>query len=192
MGTIRFEVPSGVRVPTRATTGLAKLGMRRASAERITGAHRVSPAGSKSALGLGTAKPDGGGGSAAASAGECLATSADLGAGASTSPTAAPHTTTAAHSSTPGREITRRTAVIYPVKPGLCLELMTGPRSTTKWVELTISTTLASGSGSSNAVLAGTIPASLLNQAACRASTEWIATAAARNSGAWSLGSCSL
>ena len=55
--------------------------------------------------------------------------------------------------------------------------LVCGSFSVTKWVELTIWTTLASLSGSSNAWAAGRKPASRLIQAAWRASTEWIASA---------------
>ena len=58
--------------------------------------------------------------------------------------------------------------------------LVCGSFNVTKWVALTISTTFASFSGSSNACAAGRNPASRLIQAAWRASTEWIASAPAR------------
>ena len=58
--------------------------------------------------------------------------------------------------------------------------LVCGVFNVTKWVELTIWTTLASFSGSSNAFGAGRNPASRLIHAAWRASTEWIASAPAR------------
>lgn len=102
-------MPSGVRVPTAITAGLSKLGARLAVAARITGAQRVSPAGSTSALGFGIAKPRGGGGRGAlGSLAAPVPAGADLSAGARINPAANETAITTTHDSTPGRENTRR------------------------------------------------------------------------------------
>jgi hypothetical protein len=71
------------------------------------------------------------------------------------------------------------------VKWGAVAALVEGCCKVTKWVELTMSTTLLSGSGSSNGLAAGRKPASRLIQAAWRASTEWIAIAPANTLRDW-------
>lgn len=98
-------MPSGVRVPTATTAGLSKLGARLAVVARMTGAQRVSPAGSASALGFGIAKPRGGAGRGALGP---LAAPVAAGADLSANPTANETTITTTHDSTPGRENTRR------------------------------------------------------------------------------------
>ena len=63
---------------------------------------------------------------------------------------------------------------------------------TMNWVEATIRLIFAREAGGSNAFTAGVIPNSSRIQAACRASTEWMPTAAARTASDRSFGACPL
>jgi hypothetical protein len=77
------------------------------------------------------------------------------------------------------------------VNSGFVLAFMRG-LATMNLVEVTIRLMLAREEGRSNALTAGVMPNSWRIQAACRASTEWIPTAAVRTAfdrsfGAWPL-----
>jgi hypothetical protein len=74
---------------------------------------------------------------------------------------------------------------------GFFFDLMCG-LATMNFVEATIRLMLARDAGWSNACTAGVIPNSSRIQAACRASTEWMPTAAARTAFDCSFGACPL
>ena len=74
---------------------------------------------------------------------------------------------------------------------GFAVPFMSG-WATMKCVEATIRLICPREAGWSKACTAGVTPKSSRIQAACRASTEWMPTAAAKTASDWSLGACPL